>query len=136
MPDPKDDEKDFNGWGGAEGAVEPEQEGSRYPVEVEPLADFPPEMDLSGTMHEAVQNAFEVKQEIEHGGAFGLFLEDARKTAIAAATQLLLIDPRSRTEIARLQAQAAVYLHALEFAQDVILKGDELGSELTETRSH
>ncbi len=135
MPD--DDRADeFNGWGAPPLAEEEPQTGSLYPIETDRLDEFPEELDLGKMLHEAVQRAFQVKSEIEADGAFGLFLNEARESAIDAAMELLAIDPMRRTEIARLQAQAAVYLHAIEFARTVIAIGAEQSSDKTETLSH
>ncbi len=135
MPD--DDRADkFNGWGAPPLAdVEP-QTGSLYPVEADRLDEFPEKLDLGKTLHEAVNRAFQIKDEIETDGAFGLFLKEARETAIDAAMELLVIDPMRRTDIARLQAQAAVYLHAIEFARGVIAIGAEQSIDKTEPLSH
>ena len=136
MPDRDDDADGFSGWGAPEFQGSDEPGGSKTPIEVDRLDEFPEELDLSRMLHEAVQNAFQVKSEIEADGAFGLYLEETRQIAIEAAAALLTVDPMSRTEIARLQAQAGVYLHAIEFARIVISKGAELASDKTETLSH
>lgn len=103
------------------------------PITEEDLEVFAEEATIATALDRARRTSVEVELEIEHHGAFYAYVRDSRDRAVAAMVEMIGLDPATQAnEIVRNQEIIKGWLHACDWVEQTLARGEEAEQEIRE----